>query len=400
MTEEKASLERWPFPRQCPALPPEQYAERREKCPISAVEMWDGNQAWLLTRYADIRAALRDSRFSSDSSVDGFPSPNAAIAAARKVQRGFVRMDGADHARQRSLLAKYFTVSHVELMRPIIEEKVEALLDEMEAAGAPFDLVEHFAEPLPIFLTCYQLGLPLDDVPYLLDRVKVWMSSDSLPADSRRAADDIVDHFREIIAREKTNPSGGMVADLIHNHVLTGKITEDEALWMLHLLLVGGFDTAANMISLGTLTLINHPEEVAKLAEDPQRISKVVEELLRMHSVAHYTAGRIAKEEVQLGDCTIEAGEGIVAPLPAANHDPEVFSDPASFDPDRNARAHLAFGFGIHQCLGQPVARLELAIVFARLFARFPNLRLAIPESQVEYSNAMIYGLKSLPVAW
>jgi cytochrome P450 len=400
MGEGSNSSNRWPFVRECPALPPKEYDERRSKCPVSAVEMWDGSQAWLLTRYGDIRAALRDSRFSADSSVDSFPAPNAAIAAARKAQKGFVRLDGVDHSRQRSLLSKYFTVSYVQGMRATIEEKVASLLDEMAAAGSPYDIVEHFAEPLPIFMTCLQLGLPESAVPYLLDRTKVWMSSDSLPEESKKAADDIVDYFRDIIVERKQNPLDDMVSNLVHQSVMKGEITEDELLWMLHLLLVGGFDTAANMIALGTLTLINHPDEVRKLIGDPARAPKVVEELLRLHSVAHFTAGRMAREDLVVGEQPIAAGEGIVAPLPAANHDPEVFADPAKFDPDRNARTHLAFGFGIHQCLGQPVARLELAIVFQRLFERFPTLRLAVPESELIYSNAMIYGLKSLPVTW
>ncbi|HEX7857837.1 MAG TPA: cytochrome P450 [Sphingobium sp.] len=390
----------WPFARSVPSLPPEEYAERREKCPISRVELWDGSQAWLLTRYADIRSALRDARFSADSSVAGFPAPNAAIAAARKVQRGFVRLDGADHSRQRNLLAKYFTVSHVQMLRDVVSEKVDALLDEMEAHGGPFELVEHVAEPLPIFLTCVQLGLPLSDVPYLLERVKTWMSSDSLPEESTRAADDIVEHFRDVIARERAERTQGMVSDLVHNHVVTGELSEEDLLWMLHLLLVGGFDTAANMIGLGTLTLMSHPAEIARLNEEPGRITKVVEELLRLHSVAHFVAGRLAKEEVTLGATCISAGEGILAPLPAANFDPEVFVDPCKFDPDRNARAHLAFGFGIHQCLGQPIARLELAIFFAKIFKRFPTLGLAVPIGSLEYNNAMIYGLKRLPVVW
>lgn len=400
MGEEGKNLERWPFAREVPSLPPQRYAERRAQCPVSKVAMWDGTDAWLLTRYADIRAALRDQRFSADSSVDHFPAPNGAIAMARKVQRGFVRLDGEAHARQRGLLSKYFTVSHVKTMRDVVEKKVEELLDEMAATGGPLDLVQHLSLPLPIFLTCVLLNLPLEDAPYLLDRVMAWMDADSTPEESAKGANDIIDYFAKAIERERLNPTQGMVTELVHQHVVKGDITEDELLWMLHLLLVGGFDTAANMISLGTLTLLNNPDEVTKMLADPSRVSLVVEELLRMHSVAHFTAGRMATAEVEIGGTTIAQGEGIVAPVPAANHDPEVFSDPQIFCPDRNARAHLAFGFGVHQCLGQPIARLELSIVFDRLFRRFPTLRLAVPEKDLVYSNSMIYGLKGLPVTW
>jgi cytochrome P450 len=400
MATDETPAQRWPFPRECPGAVPEKYAELRGQCPVSRVELWDGSSAWLLTRYADIRSILRDTRFSADSSVPGFPAPNAAIAAARRVQRGFVRLDGTDHSRQRNLLTRYFALNHVQSMRPFVEQKVAELLDNMAAAGSPADLVEHLAEPLPILITCSLLGLPLEDADTLLDHVTVWMSSDSPPEKSTKAANDIVDYFRRVIAREKASPTTGMVSDLVHKHVAKGDISEDELLWILHLLLVGGFDTAANMISLGTLTLFKHREEASKLAGDMPRVTRVVEELLRLHSVAHYTASRMAREEVTIGEQSIEAGQGVVAPLPAANFDPDVFPDPAKFDPDRQARAHLAFGFGVHQCLGQGVARLELSVVFSQLFARFPNLRLAVPEEDLEYNNSMIYGLKRLPVSW
>jgi cytochrome P450 len=362
--------------------------------------MWDGTEAWLLTRYADIRQAFREQRLSSDSSVAHFPSPNEAIAMARKVQRGFTRLDGEAHSRQRNLLAKYFTISHVQTMRPIIEQKVEQLFDEMEAKGGPLDLVQHLALPLPIFLTCVLLNLPTQDAPYLLDRVMAWMSSHSTPEQSAKGADDIIVYFAKAIEQEKQSRSQGMVAELVHEHVAKGHLSSDELLWMLHLLLVGGFDTAANMISLGTLTLLNNSEEVARLIEDPSRVGPAVEELLRLHSVAHFTAGRMALDDLEIGDVGIRKGQGVLAPIPAANFDPDVFPEPEKFCPGRNARAHLAFGFGVHQCLGQPVARLELTIVFDRLFRRFPGLKLAIPQAKLEYHDNMIYGLASLPVTW
>jgi len=256
MADKKEMLDRWPFEREVPSLPPQEYARRREQCPISKVRMWDGSEAWLLTRYADIRKAFRDTRLSSDSSVDHFPAPNEAIAMARKVQRDFTRLDSEPHSRQRNLLAKYFTITHVNTMREIIEKKVEELLDEMEAKGGPLDLVENLALPLPIFLTCVLLNLPTDDTPYLLNRVVAWMNSDSTPDESAKGADDIIVYFAKVIEREKAQRSEGMVAELVHEHVANGHITEDELLWMLHLLLVGGFDTAAIMISLGTFNAV------------------------------------------------------------------------------------------------------------------------------------------------
>jgi cytochrome P450 len=169
---------------------------------------------------------------------------------------------------------------------------------------------------------------------------------------------------------------------------------------MLHLLLLGGFDTTANMISLGVLTFLEHPDQLADLKADPSLVPQAVEELLRYLTVAHHVAFRLATGELEAGGTCIHAGEGVIAPLAAANRDPEVFEDPDVFDIHRDARSHVAFGFGIHQCLGQPLARVELRVVFERFFQRFPTLRLAVPSEELRFRNSMIYGVESLPVTW
>lgn len=169
---------------------------------------------------------------------------------------------------------------------------------------------------------------------------------------------------------------------------------------MLHLLLVGGFDTTANMIALGVLTFLEHPDQIKLLVEEPDLVPKAVEELLRFLSVAHHVAFRQAAGDLEIAGTCIHAGDSVIAPVIAANHDPERFPDPGTFDITRDARGHLAFGYGVHQCLGQALARVELQAVFAKLFQRFPTMKLACSIDDLRFKNALIYGIEELPVTW
>jgi cytochrome P450 len=214
----------------------------------------------------------------------------------------------------------------------------------------------------------------------------------------------VVQYFADLVdqreAEVRAGRSGDIVSGLIRDHVLAGQLTRKELTHMLHLLLVGGFDTTANMIALGTITLLRHPDQLAELREDSSLVPGAVEELLRYLTVAHHVAFRLATDEIEIGGHCVHAGEGVIAPLAAANRDPEVFPDPDRFDIHRDARRHVAFGFGIHQCLGQHLARIELNVVFERLPRRFPGLALAVADDELRFKNSMIYGVEALPVTW
>jgi cytochrome P450 len=215
-----------------------------------------------------------------------------------------------------------------------------------------------------------------------------------------QANQDILDYFSEVVDERFDKPGDDLISRMITNQVKAGKLGKDELLHILQLLLVGGFDTTANMIALGTLTLLNHPDQLALLRDDPSLVNSAVEELLRYLSVAHQVAFRLATDDIELGAQCIHAGEGVIAPIAAANRDPEVFADPDKFDITRDARRHVAFGFGLHQCLGQPLARIELQVVFSKLFVRFPHLRLAGNADDLAFRNSIIYGVAELPVIW
>lgn len=390
----------WPFTRTDPLLPPPAFDEIRAECPVSKVKMWDGSTSWLATRHEDVRALLRNPAMSADSSLPGYPNSSANHEASRGGQKGFIRMDSPKHDIQRRMLTRSFSVPQVAKLRPFIEKVVDRLLDEMEEKGGPLDLLEVLAEPLPSIAICEILALPESDAHILLDTVNRWMNLDSPPEVSAAASAELSAYLDALVTQRIENRGDDLVSMLITEQLETGAISRPDFIAMLNLLIVGGFDTTANMIALGTILFLRHPEQADDLRANPDLAPGAVEELLRFLSVAHHVGSRVAREDIDLRGVCIHAGEGVITPVPAANHDPEVFENPHRFDIRRDARDHVAFGFGIHQCLGQNLARIELQVVFTKLLTRFPTLKLAVPESELPFRNSMIYGVSSLPVTW
>jgi cytochrome P450 len=298
------------------------------------------------------------------------------------------------------MLAADFKIHHVAELKDYLDELVDRLLDRMEEQGGPVDLVDALAQPVPASVICKILDIPLERGDFFQDRVNTWMSLDNPPEVASQANRDIVAYFDQVVDERFDAMGDDLISRLIEGQVKTGKLAKTELLHILQLLLVGGFDTTANMIALGTLTFLQNPDQLAKLRENPDLVQGAVEELLRYLSVAHQVAFRLATDDIDVGGTCIHAGEGVIAPIAAANRDPEVFEDPDRFDITRDARRHLAFGFGLHQCLGQPLARIELQVVFGKLFQRFPALRLAEDAHKLDFRNSMIYGVAALPVTW
>jgi cytochrome P450 len=390
----------WPFERTCPFAPPPKFAELRESQSVGQVRLWDGSKVWLATRYEDIRAILTDLRASSDTSLPGYPQSSRAAMMAKSSQRSFIRMDPPTHDAHRAMVARDFAVKRIRSFAPFIEDLVDDLLDAMAKEPPPVDLVQSLAQPVPAYVTCRLMDLPTSDSSYLQERIAKWVSLDTPPEVGEQANQDALAYFGALIEERMVKPGEDMISRLISDQVIPGHLTKHELQHMLYTLLIGGYDTTANMISLSTITLLQHPDQLSELKADASLWARAIEELLRYHSVTHLAVFRLALADMQIGPVPVRAGEGLIASVMAANHDPGKFPDPDSLDIHRDARAHLAFGYGIHQCIGQSLARLELSIVLPKLFARFPTLALPENDSEIRIRNALVYGIESLPLRW
>jgi cytochrome P450 monooxygenase len=376
------------FPRREPGQigPPEGYAALRSKPGLVQTTLPGGSKVWLVTRHEDVRAALTDPRISSDPSLPGFPATGAAPHAN---PGWFVAMDAPEHTRFRKLLIPEFTVRRIRDMRPGIQRIVDERIDAMLAAGNSAELVSSLALVLPSLVICQLLGVPYAEHEHFESRTRILVSLASTQRQRDVALTEINQYVTDLIEVKANEPGD----DLISRLLATGELSEAELRGVAMLLLVAGHETTANMISLGVVTLLSDPQWIG----DP----RAVEELLRYYSISDVVALRVATEDLEISGQVIRRGDGI-APLGlAANHDGTVFEKPGEFCPARPARHHVAFGYGIHQCIGQHLARLEMEVALGTLFDRIPTLRLAVPLEELEFKHdGVLFGLYTLPVRW
>ncbi|MEN3268840.1 cytochrome P450 [Pseudonocardia sp.] len=393
---------KYPMKRGCPFDPPAELAQLRAEKPISRVRLWDGSSPWLVTRYGDVRSLLADPRVSADIDRPGYPATSASILARRKNSRSFIAMDDPEHARYRKMLISDFTVRRTESLRPLVEKTVNELLDAMQRGPRPVDLVEAFALPLPSMVICQMLGVPYADHDFFQSHSRALLDLSVDVQESMRANDELREYLTGLVAAKEAEPTDDVLGRLAQQRVLTGELSRDDAVSMALLLLVAGHETTANMLGFGTLTLLQHPEQAAEVrGGDPAVVNSTVEELLRLLTVVHSGRRRVAIEDIEIGGVTIHAGEGIIAAGEAANRDPAAFVLPDDLDIHRANNHHVAFGFGVHQCLGQPLARLELQIAYPALLRRFPGLRVDVPVEEIRFRDQMVvYGVQALPVNW
>ncbi len=391
-----------PIRRTCPFDPPPEYAKLRAEAPATRVRLHDGTPAWIVTRHAEARALLTDPRLSGDVRRPGFPIVLPGQEGLRQQEHvPFVKMDPPEHTRYRRMLIGEFTVQRLAALRPRIQRVVDRLLDEMDQGGPPVDLVEAFALPVPSMVICELLGIPYADHEFFEERSRIAIRHGSTPEQIHRAFYDLMVYLDRLLRRKDRNPTDDLLSRLVVGQERTGVLSHEQVVSVALLLLTAGHETSANMISLGTLMLLRHPERIRALRTDPAALRGVVEELLRYLSIADTVPTRIALADIELGGQRIRAGEGVVILIAAANHDERTFAHPEAFDPERTTRQHIAFGYGIHQCLGQNLVRVELEIVFRTLFARFPRLRVAVPVEELPFRHdAELYGVWELPVEW
>jgi cytochrome P450 len=394
------------FPFAQSANPFETPAEERRlaaQAPLSRVVLPTGATAWLVTGHAEVRELLRHPGFSSEFDRPGFPLLRELppdFDAQRNRAGAFIRMDAPEHTRYRRLLTPEFMIKGVQRLEPLIHQTVDRFLDAMIGAGPPADLVEAYALPVPSLVICHLLGVPYADHDYFQERSRLLLSR-STPVDQvRQAADDLRGYLGELVARKQREGGDDLVARLVAR-IGTDGLTRADVAGVALLLLIAGHETTANMIGLSTLVLLEHPEQYAALGADPDRAPAIVEELLRYLSIVRNGLTRVAVADVEIGGELIRAGEGVIVLVSAANRDETVFPGADRFDVERGALQHVAFGFGVHQCIGQPLARTELRIAMATLARRLPRLRLAVPAAELPMRHdSIVFGVQRAPVTW
>ncbi|MEV4381037.1 cytochrome P450 [Streptosporangium sp. NPDC049644] len=399
MTESHAEAIAFPFGRPDPFTPPERLAALREERPVARMAYPDGRVGWLVTSYSAVRSILADPRFSSRRELLNVPVPFPLMQEMRRpADPGmFIRMDPPDHTRYRRLLTAQFTVRRMKQLEPRIHEITEERLDAMEKAGPPQDLVREFALPIPSLVICELLGVPYSDREEFQQATAVLLNLESAVEDIRAAVARVAAFFARLVELKRAEPAD----DLLSGLVTGGELTDEELGNIGFLLLAAGHETTANMLGLGTFALLQHPEQLAALRADPSLADNAVEELLRYLSIIHIGPIRAALEDVEVDGELIRAGEVVTLSVQAANRDPSRFTDPDRLDITGPASGHLTFGHGLHQCLGQQLARVEMRTAFPMLFDRFPDLRLAVPAQEVRMRDTMsIYGVRELPVRW
>jgi len=381
------------------------YAQLRDEAPVFSMPFVGGQTAWLVTRYEDVSALLKDPRLSKDRLGNLSPKTRARLGWLLKTFEPFTHnmldRDPPDHTRLRALVHKAFTPRLIEQLRSRIQTISDTLLDQMQRKDR-LDLVADYALPLPVTVIAEMLGIPPSDQrkfthwsDQLVGNVNLVDAFFSIPA-----ALGFIRYLRKLIEYRRASPADDLISALIQAEEAGDKLTPTELLSMIFLLLVAGHETTVNLIASGTLALLQHPEQLEFLRQDVSRMPTAVEELLRYTSPVDIATERFALEDIPVAGTTLPRGALVFAGIGSANHDGHQFSNPDSLDLARSPNKHLALGLGIHYCLGAPLARLEGQIALQSLITRFPRLRLAKPPDTLKWRKGVVLrGLKKLPVA-
>jgi len=381
---------------QCPLAPPIEFESWREEPGLQRA-MWNGQPTWIVSRYQDIRAALVDPRLSAETLPNLFDAANDNTAPVV-----FARIDDPEHHRLRRMMTSQFTFRRTEAMRPQIQELVDHYLNKMIDAGPPADIVRDFALPVPSLVIALLLGVPQEDLELFQHNTSVGLDVNSTEEQRVQGFAEMYGYIQELVARKAREPGDDLISRLVTDYVATGQLDNDTVAVNGVIMMQAGHETTANMISLGTVALLEHPDMFERLGQtdDPVVIAYAVEELMRYLTIVHAQVDRIATEDLAIAGQLIRAGDRLLMNLPAGNWDGEFVDSPEKLDIQRNARGHLAFGYGTHQCIGANLARVEMQVAFATLARRLPGLQLAVPPDELKFKEADIYGMKELPVTW
>jgi cytochrome P450 len=391
-TADSLDLPVFPAQRGCPFNPPPLYGEARDAGKPLPMQLFNGQKIWVFTSFEDVRAVLADNRFSTVPTTPGFPMQSEARNAVLQLPPTFIRMDPPDHGRLRRMFTKEFMVKRMDAMRPRIMTLIEELYAQLEAKGPPFEMVEDFALPLTV-----------SDREFFQEQSRLKVLMDVDPIIPQEASQKLIDYFDGLLREKAKDPHANddLLSRLIIEQVEPGHLSHVDAVLHADLLTMAGHETTANQIVLGTLNLLQNPDQKTLLLQDPALLKGAVDEMLRYNSIVQFNGARIALDDIEVNGQLVRKGEGVFALIAPANRDPKAFACPDQFDITRAPDNHLAFSYGVHQCLGQPLARAELQSVFATLFQRFPTLDLAVPFEALEFKgDHFVYGLEALPLTW
>ncbi|MET1075282.1 MAG: cytochrome P450 [Umezawaea sp.] len=393
----------YPIPVSEALEPPAEWAELRQGCPVARVTLPSGDRASLLTRYEDVKQVLADPRFRRR-----LDAPDAARIAANEsggVFNGSLAkaMPDEHHQQWRRMVGKWFTAKRMTALRPGIEAMVDRLIDGMERAGAPVDLVASLGFPLPVWVICDMLGVPESD----RDRFAYWSNTllsltRYTQAEIDAAQAEFAAYMSAHIAATRAEPGEDLISELIASAADAGAVMPDEALLSTSQgLLVAGHETTANMIGKMVSMLLADRDRWERLLADRSLVRTAVEEALRMDANPGFGIPRYITEDAEIGGERVPRGTTVVCSLASANRDESAFDDAAGMDLGRSPNTHLAFGAGAHSCLGQSLARTELQAVLDVLLRRLPTLELAVPVEELRRVEGLIIGgLREVPVRW
>ncbi len=378
--------------------PPAIFDELRKERPLAKMVYPDGHVGWIVSSYELVREVLSDLRFSHSCEVGHFPVTHQGqvIPTHPLIPGMFIHMDPPEHTRYRKLLTGEFTVRRTSRLIPRVEAVAAEQIEVMRAKGGPADIVTDFAKPLVLRMLGELVGLPYDERDRYVPAVTLLHDAEADPAEAAAAYEVAGKFFDEVIERRRQQPQDDLISSLVNED-----LTQEELRNIVTLLLFAGYETTEGALATGVFALLHHSDQLAKLRAEPEKLDAAIEELLRYLTVNQYHTYRTALEDVKLEGELIKKGDTVTVSLPAANRDPAKFGCPAELDIERDTSGHVAFGFGIHQCLGQNLARIELRAGFTALLRAFPGLKLAVPADEVPLRlKGSVFSVKELPVSW